>query len=296
MFTPTFLPGLSLSLDYYNIMVNDVITSPTVQAIVNACYDLPDLNNPFCALFERVPAGGTGPRGEQAFRIVEGSLFQQPLNFAKLVAKGIDVSWRTAVSCGTLAGLILGSPTPTCSIGRTTWIRPTRAFKNVVVGKKGGELGDPEDSFNWNVALTRGVATFGYQMRYISSMYVNTYEDFNSVQGRPPENADWADIKKYPSRTYHDVRLGFDVTKDYNFYMGVDNADQHQTAAWSDRHWCWEQHLRCSRAASTTRDSPPSSNPRTTEIGGSDHSGPPFLRGRWANRWTAREPHIMQPT
>jgi outer membrane receptor protein involved in Fe transport len=60
-------------------------------------------------------------------------------------------------------------------------------------------------------------------MRYISPMYLNTYEDFNSVQGRPPENADYADRKKYPSRIYSDVRLGLDVTKDYNFYLGVDN-------------------------------------------------------------------------
>ncbi len=60
-------------------------------------------------------------------------------------------------------------------------------------------------------------------MRYIAPQYLNTYEDFNSVQGRPPENADFAEIKKYPARWYHDVRLGADITKDYNFYLGIDN-------------------------------------------------------------------------
>ncbi len=54
-------------------------------------------------------------------------------------------------------------------------------------------------------------------------MYLNTYEDFNSVQGREPENADYADRQKYPSVFYHDVRVGFDATKDFNFYAGIDN-------------------------------------------------------------------------
>lgn len=221
--TPSFLPGFSLSVDYYNIKVNNVITSPTVQAIVNACYDLPDLNNPFCPLFERVPIGETGPRGEQEFRILEGSLFQGPLNFAKLVAKGIDVeaAYRGKIEG---VGLLDTSLTWTHVLDRSNFLDPTDPeFKNVIVGKHGGELGDPKDAFNWNVQLTRGVATFGYQMRYLSPMYLNTYEDFNSVNGLAPLDPDYAPRKKYPHRFYQDVRVGFDVTKDYNFYMGIDN-------------------------------------------------------------------------
>jgi len=221
--TPSFLPGFSLSVDYYNIKVKNVITAPTPQAIVNACYDLPSTSNSFCALFERVPAGQTGPRGEQEFRIVEGSLFQGPLNYAKLVAKGIDVE---AAYRGQFFGLGLldTSLTWTHVLDRSNFLDPTNpTFKNVIVGHHGGELGDPKDAFNWNTALTRGVVTFGHQLRYISAMYLNTYEDFNSVQGRPPENADYADQKKYGAQWYHDVRVGFDVTKDYNFYLGIDN-------------------------------------------------------------------------
>jgi hypothetical protein len=101
--TPKFLPGFSMSVDYYNIKVNNVITSPTVQAIVNACYDLPDLNNPFCALFQRVPIGETGPNGEQEFRIIEGSLFQGPLNFAKLVARASTPRSPTVATSATSA-------------------------------------------------------------------------------------------------------------------------------------------------------------------------------------------------
>jgi outer membrane receptor protein involved in Fe transport len=60
-------------------------------------------------------------------------------------------------------------------------------------------------------------------MRYIGRMVLNTYEDFFSVQGRPPQNPDYSNRKFYPAKFYHDIRLGIDVTRKYNFYLGVDN-------------------------------------------------------------------------
>jgi outer membrane receptor protein involved in Fe transport len=222
--TPAFLPGFSVSVDYYNIKVKKVITSPTPQAIVNACYDLPDLNNPFCALFQRVPSGQTGPNGEQEFRIIEGSLFQGPLNYAKLIAKGIDVEVAYRHNLANI-GRVDTRLTYTHVLDRSNYLDPTNPnFKNVIVGSKGGELGDPRDSFNWNTSLQHGPFTLGYQMRYISHMYLDTYEDVNSVQGRPPENADYADRTFYPARFYHDVRLAYDVGPKYNVYIGADNV------------------------------------------------------------------------
>jgi outer membrane receptor protein involved in Fe transport len=53
---------------------------------------------------------------------------------------------------------------------------------------------------------------------------LNTIEDITSVQGRPPENADYADIRSYPSVIYHDLRLGLDATDKFNFYFGIDNV------------------------------------------------------------------------
>ena len=94
----------------------------------------------------------------------------------------------------------------------------------MIVGRNGGELGDPEHAFNWNTTLQHGRFTLGYQMRYLSKMYLNTYEDFNRVQGRPEENFDYADRQTYPSRFYHDLRLGIDVGPKFNFYVGADNV------------------------------------------------------------------------
>ena len=219
--TPTFLPGFSASVDYYNIKVKDVITGVTAQTIVNQCYDLGS-GNPFCDLFERAPAGGASS-GEQEFRILEGSLIQGPVNFAKLKAEGIDVEVAYRGQLFDI-GRLETRFTYTHVLDLSQYLDPTDPdFKDVIVGKKGGELGDPEDAFNWNTSLQRGPMTFGYQMRYLAPMYINLYEDFNSVQDRDPQNADYADQKKYPSVFYHDVRFAIDATKDFNFYMGIDN-------------------------------------------------------------------------
>jgi len=221
--TPAFVPGFSLSVDYYNIKVKNVITGVSAQTIVDNCYDLP-AGNAFCNLFQRTPVGSTGPNGEQGFRIVESSLIQGPVNFAKLVAKGIDVEVAYRHALGSF-GRVDTRLTYTHVLDRSDFTDPSNPdFQDVIVGKHGGELGDPRDAFNWNTTLTHGRFTFGYQMRYLSRMFVNSYEATNAVQDRPPENADATDFLQYPAKFYHDVRFGIDVGPKYNFYLGADNV------------------------------------------------------------------------
>jgi outer membrane receptor protein involved in Fe transport len=86
------------------------------------------------------------------------------------------------------------------------------------------ELGDPKDAFNWNVDYTLDKFRFGYQMRYIGRMVVNFAEDFYSVNGDPPENADWAYRRNFPAVMYHDVRAGYDFTDAFSGYIGIDNV------------------------------------------------------------------------
>jgi len=215
--TPHFLPGLSLAVDYFDITVNDVITSVSAQTIVNQCYDLANLNNAFCSAFERAGASG-GPRGEEAFRILEGSLLQSTLNFARLTSRGVDaeLTYRETFDWGTLGVRALYTHT----IERSNFVNPADPNReNRILS----ELGDPQNQFNFNADVKLGKVTLGYQMRWIDKMYLNTYEDFNGLQGRAPENADYATDSVYPSVWYQDIRVGFDVTEKFNMYFGIDN-------------------------------------------------------------------------
>lgn len=218
VYSPSFIPGLSLTVDYYDIEVKDVIQSVSAQNILNSCYDAADLNNVFCGLIKRAGVGG-GPRGEQPFRVLEGSLLVSAINYAKRTARGIDtqLSYRQSFDWGS-AGF------------RALWVRSLERNNFEIPTDPGrinrvlGELGDPENEINLNANVTFGNVTFGYQMRWIDGMYLNTFEDFNELQGRAPENADWAGFQKYPAVSYHDLRVAFDATKQVNVYFGVDNV------------------------------------------------------------------------
>ncbi len=214
---PRFIPGLSLSVDYYTITVNDVITAPSAQQIANACYDLPDLNNQFCSLFERAGAAG-GPAGEIPFQILEGSLIQTSQNYAKLKARGIDAQLDYRYTDGDWTFTFGGQYTHV--LQRDEFLDPANPdFKNRILG----ELGDPKNQVNLNVSAKYKSVTLGYQFRWIDKMFLNTYEDFNGLNGLPPQNTDYASVQKYPSVAYVDIRAAVDVSEGFNFYAGVDN-------------------------------------------------------------------------
>ena len=78
--------------------------------------------------------------------------------------------------------------------------------------------------FNLNTELKHGALSFGVQVRYIGEQVLNEYEDFFIKQGRPPENADYADRQYYTDIWYEDIRLGLDVNDKFNIYAGVDNV------------------------------------------------------------------------
>jgi outer membrane receptor protein involved in Fe transport len=219
VYQPSFIPGLSLSVDYFDIKVNNVISSVSAQTIVDQCYDSASLSNPYCALFQRAGAGG-GPRGEVANQILEGSLLQSSLNFAQLRARGIDaeLNYRHRFEgIGTFNGRL----TYTHNFQRDDFLDPTDPS---FADRQLLELGTPKDEFSLNTSLNTGPFTFGYKLRYVGRQVLNAYEDVFSTQGRPPENADFADRTFYPAVFYHDFRLGIDAGSDFNFYVGVDNA------------------------------------------------------------------------
>ena len=218
VFEPRFVPGLSISVDYFDITVNNVIASINAQQVANLCYDSSSLNNQFCALFERAGAGG-GPRGEQPFQILEGSLLESSANFAKLKVRGVDtaVNYRRNFSWGVLnIGAIW-----TRTIQNDEFTNPDDpTFRDRVLS----ELGDPKNEVNLNSSLRVGKVTFGYQVRWIDKMYLNTYEDYNSLNGLPPQNTDFAPVSHYPDVFYHDLRFDVEASDRFNIYLGVDNV------------------------------------------------------------------------
>jgi outer membrane receptor protein involved in Fe transport len=222
--TPSFVPGFSASVDYYDIKVKNVIQAVGAQTIINSCYDLPSLSNPFCSLFQRA---GPGELGHGVpFGIIDGTLHSSPVNFAKLKTRGIDVEVAYRHKVGNI-GRLDTRLTWTHILELTNFIDPQNPdFGDRILS----EMGDPQDRFNWNTSLQTGRFTLGYQMRYIGkqinfseSFGLGEYEDFFEFEGRPPQNPDLFAKKFVKARFYHDVRFAVDVGPKYNFYLGVDN-------------------------------------------------------------------------
>jgi hypothetical protein len=99
-------------------------------------------------------------------------------------------------------------------------------FENVLLG----EVGSPRDEFRWDTDLKFGDFTFGYQLRYIGEQYVGdaTYENFNTTNGIPATNLDFADQIEYDEVFYHAIRFQWDIANQsgrggLRFYAGVDN-------------------------------------------------------------------------
>lgn len=222
VFTPDFVPGFALAVDYFDINVDDVIASVTAQQIVNLCYDSATLDNAFCALIQRQPAGSTDPRtGESnAFFFVPGGILQSSLNYARRTSRGIDFDASYNTEIGDLGSLDLQ--------GIATYVLNRDNYPNVVdPGFRDQlllELGDPEWAAQFNAKFRTGGLTIGYELQYISKMSVSpTIEAIKSVQGRPPQDADYAEFQWYPRVFYHDVRVAYDFSEQLNLYAGVDN-------------------------------------------------------------------------
>ncbi|HEX8413554.1 MAG TPA: TonB-dependent receptor, partial [Sphingomicrobium sp.] len=226
VFQPRFVRNLSLSVDYFNIRVNDVITAVTAQVIANSCYDLPTLDNLFCGLIQRNLTAGTGPDNELPGQILSNTLVQAPLNFASLKRRGIDAQLSYRTEFGSNAGLGINA-VYTHTFENNNFVNPSDpTFANVQLR----EVGNPQDEFRVDTDLRLGNFSFGYRLRFLGPQYINTFENVNSVGGRAPENADYSDIAEYPSITYHDLRFEFNLdgangaANQFQFFGGIDNV------------------------------------------------------------------------
>ncbi|HEV7341625.1 MAG TPA: TonB-dependent receptor [Sphingopyxis sp.] len=82
VFTPTFLPGFNLAVDYFNIKVNNGISAFSAQQIVNLCF-LGE--QAFCDAITTDPARTQDPA--RPYLIIE----TQPFNAASQKVRGIDI-------------------------------------------------------------------------------------------------------------------------------------------------------------------------------------------------------------
>ena len=222
---PRFIPGLAITVDYYNIQVNNIIVSVAAQTIVNQCYDSATLNNVFCSAFARNLTAGPGPAGELPGAILANSLIQAPLNFAKRIRKGIDfsVAYRTNISSDVKLNTNVVYVHTLTNSDYQDPTNPNFETHNLE------NPGNPMDEFQWDTDLAIGAVTLGYRLHLIGAQYVTSYGNFNSINGLPAANIDASAPIKYPVITYSDLQMTYNIANNdkkdaFQFYAGVDNV------------------------------------------------------------------------
>ncbi|GLR46296.1 TonB-dependent receptor [Sphingomonas astaxanthinifaciens DSM 22298] len=209
VFTPRFIPGFNLSVDYYRIRVNNLIATLGGQTILNLCYDLPQPNQ-YCGLiFPRNPD----------FTFASPALISGGVNYAKQKADGIDVEvgyrkqWTPDFR--TDSRLIA-----TYVLKRENYTSPTNPQ---FASQQLFNLGDPELAANFATTFTYKNFDLRYSVNYVGRQIIGAYENYYSFQGRDPTNADLTAEVWYPERWIQNLRLNVRVNKKYSFYTGVDN-------------------------------------------------------------------------
>jgi len=233
---PSGLRGLSFTVDYYNITVNNVISGVAPQSIINRCYDDPvGLDNAFCNAISRRQTGNpltdftfAGQR-DRTFAGVDNiqlpqlgaSFINQPFNYAKLKAEGIDaeLAYRGNIGANTLLNI---RAVVTRNLNRESFTYITDPERS---DRLHGTLGYPEWAGNLFSNIDFGTIDFTYNARFVSRMTVSSWETQFSHQGRPPINPDANPFSRYPDILYHNIRVGLEPEgTNFRLTLGLDNV------------------------------------------------------------------------
>jgi iron complex outermembrane recepter protein len=208
---PSFIPGLSMSFDWYNIRIKGAINTPSATEVAELCVDQPTLDNVFCQNIFR--ANGTG------FVLGDGNDPQQRIGF--VVGPENVAAFKTSGGDFTVNYRM-----PTDNLGNFNFNLTGGYLDNIsFVPTVGADVDD--DTLEAYNPRWRGSASIDWQLGGFNVNYGVNY--FSKTRRFTTEqltaNPDLSDPRYfyYKERWEHDVRLALDVDERFTFYGGVNN-------------------------------------------------------------------------
>ncbi|MFL0585039.1 TonB-dependent receptor domain-containing protein [Sphingomonas olei] len=232
---PRFLPGFSLTVDYYNIRIKNAINSISPQQLVNRCYDDPvGLDNEFCALVNRRRDPGnpladytfTGQQGRRFagfpdfnIGIVGNGFANSAFNYASLRTSGIDAQAAYSHEFSDEVRLNLRAVVSWLATrNQYTFLNDPNRYTRIK-----STLGDPEWRGLLSANLKAGPFDVAFTSQYIGKQTISAWNVQHTEQDRPPTDADRNPFLNYPDVFIHDVQFGIRANDQFRFYLGVDN-------------------------------------------------------------------------
>jgi outer membrane receptor protein involved in Fe transport len=215
---PRFIPGLSVSVDYYSIEIADAIDEINLNEILRACYDSSDFPNEFCGQFTRDRTVGS------ATFLGINSFVQQELNFAQVETTGFDyqVSYRFELGSlmsaldpyGSLGFDLIGNHVE--SLERSEDPADPSNINDLLY-----EFGQPADALALNTRWSLDRLDLNWQANY--------YGEFLEITpGLTIENPDQAENAWTGEIWRHDFAGSFAVNDEFTLYAGVNNVFDEQ--------------------------------------------------------------------
>jgi iron complex outermembrane receptor protein len=207
---PSFLPGFSLTADWYDIRLENAINTPDINDVFKLCVDAPSLDNQFCSQFSRSPTTGF----INAFTV-------QTLNVAAFTTSGLELTMNYAKTLSPTLGSV--------------YFRLSGGYLNdltfiATVGGVPEQLANVDDD-GVNRPRYVGNLDLGWQKGPVSINYGLAWQGrtqrFSNLQLQKPDYAPEA-LKYYKERWEHDIRVALDVDDRFTLYGGVNNLFDQQ--------------------------------------------------------------------
>jgi iron complex outermembrane recepter protein len=227
VFTPEFAPGLAVTIDYFDITLDDAIAQlgGGAQNTLNLCYiTVQDASSDFCQAVHRNPATGA--------ITVPFSLDVLQANIGRLETSGIDLQARYGwdVGWGGEGGSHFDISTAWTKTDEFT-VTPMQAVpqnKNECVGAYGATCGEPIPELKGITRITWATGPFGVSLRhrFVDSVTTDRYVLPYRVDPAPPTLPTLAQFTnpKLDAMNYIDLSFTFDIGDKGEIVATVNNV------------------------------------------------------------------------
>jgi outer membrane receptor protein involved in Fe transport len=198
---PEFASGLSVSLDWYDIEIEDAINTPEAEEVAQLCVDNPSLDNPYC--------GGIVRDADTGF--ITGFTVR-PDNVASFHTAGLDVAIHYQFETERLGGF---------RFQLAGGYLDKLEFISVPGAEVDNDLEEqyfPKFSATLDASWTHGPLTVAYGINWFGKTDRFTRE---VLAGDP----DYSDPRYFQvkQKWEHEINVAYDVTDQLNLYAGINN-------------------------------------------------------------------------
>ena len=210
--TPSFIEGLTITVDYWDVAIEDAISAVGAGDILKGCYDstnYPSLG--FCDAFTRRADGGLN------------FLETGQINFANLEAEGFDVSasYEFAVDDYLIGLRMTGSHQDQLN----RFFNPLDAAD---VDPEIQEIQRPKTTATLGASVEYGALTVGMQTVYQSKQGVDEIEE---VLGLGDNQALYGDAGFFESMVITDLNANYRYSDELSFFAAINNVTDEEPYA-----------------------------------------------------------------